>query len=115
MAVHVCRDLAARNILVSRDNIAKVSDFRLARERDYDHEGVEIPIKWTALEAIESGVSINKSVSSVCVCMCVHVCVHTMSCVCVRTCMHMCMINLLYLCNTFVLHRYNKEYCTYIT
>ena len=37
--------------------MAKVSDFGLARERDYDHKGVKIPIKWTAPEAIESGVS----------------------------------------------------------
>jgi c-src tyrosine kinase len=57
----VHRDLAARNILVSAENVAKVSDFSLARERDYDHKGVKIPIKWTAPEAIESGEFSNKS------------------------------------------------------
>ena len=49
---------------MSGDNIAKVSDFRLTRERDYGTKDVKIPIKWTAPEAIKSGVSINRSVSS---------------------------------------------------
>ena len=55
-------------------NIAKVSDFRLARERDYDHKGVKIPIKWTAPEAIESGVSTNRLKCQYCVCVCTCVC-----------------------------------------
>ena len=51
------RNLAARNILVSEDIVAKVSDFALTRESDYDTKGFTLPIKWTAPEAIEFAVS----------------------------------------------------------
>ena len=48
-------DLAARNVLVGDNNIAKVADFGLARvivENEYTaHEGAKFPIKWTAPEA----------------------------------------------------------------
>uniref|UniRef100_A0A8C6UJT4 Tyrosine-protein kinase n=1 Tax=Neogobius melanostomus TaxID=47308 RepID=A0A8C6UJT4_9GOBI len=48
----VHRDLAARNVLVSDDNIAKVSDFGLAKEASSVQDTAKLPIKWTAPEAI---------------------------------------------------------------
>ena len=56
-AYYVCRDLAARNILVAGNNTAKVSDFHLARDQMLDSHDEIIPVKWTAPEAIE-GVSV---------------------------------------------------------
>ena len=48
-------DLAARNVLVGKNNIVKVADFGLARliaNNEYSApEGTKIPIKWTAPEA----------------------------------------------------------------
>ncbi|XP_019855444.1 PREDICTED: uncharacterized protein LOC109584225 [Amphimedon queenslandica] len=54
----VHRDLAARNILVTHDNICKISDFGMSRdltETDYytASEGGLIPVKWTAPEALK--------------------------------------------------------------
>ncbi|XP_073242312.1 tyrosine-protein kinase CSK-like [Porites lutea] len=49
----VHRDLAARNVLVHDDGTAKVSDFGLAREANFNLEGGKFPIKWTAPEAIK--------------------------------------------------------------
>lgn len=51
----VHRDLAARNVLVHEDDTAKVSDFGLAREANFNLEGGKFPIKWTAPEAIKHG------------------------------------------------------------
>ncbi|XP_071952478.1 tyrosine-protein kinase CSK-like [Antedon mediterranea] len=48
----VHRDLAARNILISEDDVAKVSDFGLARDVNLNTEVGKIPIKWTAPEAL---------------------------------------------------------------
>ncbi|XP_063955968.1 tyrosine-protein kinase CSK-like [Lytechinus pictus] len=48
----VHRDLAARNILVSEQDIAKVSDFGLSQEATLNQEGGKFPIKWTAPEAL---------------------------------------------------------------
>ena len=53
----VCRDLAARNVLISEDNIAKVSDFGLTREVFSKSEGTKLPVKWTAPEALRENVS----------------------------------------------------------
>jgi serine/threonine protein kinase len=54
----VHRDLAARNVLISEDCIAKVADFGLAREECYYSTDMgKLPIKWTAPEALKSGVS----------------------------------------------------------
>ncbi|CAF1122630.1 unnamed protein product [Adineta steineri] len=54
---YVHRDLAARNILVNKDLICKVADFGLSREIDeaesYTTKGGKIPIRWTAMEAID--------------------------------------------------------------
>ena len=52
------RDVAARNILVSGENIAKVSNFSLTGESGSGHQGDKISMQWMALEAIELGVSI---------------------------------------------------------
>ena len=54
------RDLAARNILISEKNTAKVSNFELARDATYNDVGSKLPIKWTAPEAIYDGVSGSK-------------------------------------------------------
>ncbi|KFW76211.1 Tyrosine-protein kinase CSK, partial [Manacus vitellinus] len=48
----VHRDLAARNVLVSEDNIAKVSDFGLTKEASSTQHRGKLPVKWTAPEAL---------------------------------------------------------------
>ncbi|CAF0874300.1 unnamed protein product [Didymodactylos carnosus] len=53
---YVHRDLAARNILVNKDLVCKVADFGLSREVDgdtYTTRGGKIPVRWTAIEAID--------------------------------------------------------------
>jgi len=51
------RDLAARNVLVNADYSCKVADFGLSREggeeSEYVSQGGEIPVRWTAIEALE--------------------------------------------------------------
>ena len=59
LLLSVIRDLAARNVLISDDNIAKVSDFGLARETKYVQEGGKFPIKWTSPEALRKSVCIT--------------------------------------------------------
>ncbi len=52
------RDLAARNCLVGQDNIVKISDFGMSREEEeyIVSDGMkQIPIKWTAPEALNFG------------------------------------------------------------
>ncbi|KAI6652241.1 Tyrosine-protein kinase CSK [Oopsacas minuta] len=50
----VHRDLAARNVLVAEDNSAKVADFGLARPELFKADFVSnVPIKWTAPEALK--------------------------------------------------------------
>ncbi|XP_059496208.1 tyrosine-protein kinase CSK isoform X1 [Stegostoma tigrinum] len=49
----VHRDLAARNVLVSEDNIAKVSDFGLTKEASSMQDTGKLPVKWTAPEALK--------------------------------------------------------------
>ncbi|XP_059053619.1 tyrosine-protein kinase Fer isoform X1 [Achroia grisella] len=52
------RDLAARNCLVGEENIVKISDFGMSREEEeYIVSGgmKQIPIKWTAPEALNFG------------------------------------------------------------
>ncbi|XP_077296884.1 tyrosine-protein kinase Fer isoform X2 [Arctopsyche grandis] len=52
------RDLAARNCLVGKDHIVKISDFGMSREEEeYIVSGgmKQIPIKWTAPEALNFG------------------------------------------------------------
>lgn len=53
----VHRDLAARNVLVSDDNIAKVSDFGLTKEASSIQDTAKLPVKWTAPEALREKVS----------------------------------------------------------
>uniref|UniRef100_A0A4W5N9K4 Ephrin type-A receptor 7 n=1 Tax=Hucho hucho TaxID=62062 RepID=A0A4W5N9K4_9TELE len=56
---YVHRDLAARNVLVNSNLVCKVSDFGLSRVIDDDPEAVytttggKIPVRWTAMEAIQ--------------------------------------------------------------
>lgn len=58
----VHRDLAASNVLISKESIAKVSDFGLAKKiMDDTRNGVRIRIKWTAPEAIRDRLYSNKS------------------------------------------------------
>ncbi|XP_015250984.1 tyrosine-protein kinase Fer [Cyprinodon tularosa] len=53
------RDLAARNCLVGESNVLKISDFGMSRQEDdgvYSSSGLkQIPIKWTAPEALNYG------------------------------------------------------------
>ncbi|KAK2920248.1 tyrosine-protein kinase Fes/Fps isoform X2 [Channa argus] len=54
------RDLAARNCLVAEHNVVKISDFGMSRQQDdgiYSAEGSlrQIPVKWTAPEALNYG------------------------------------------------------------
>lgn len=52
------RDLAARNCLIATQNVVKISDFGMSREEEeYTvSEGMkQIPIKWTAPEALNYG------------------------------------------------------------
>ena len=54
------RDLAARNCLVAENNLVKISDFGMSRQQDdgvYSTEGGlrQIPVKWTAPEALNYG------------------------------------------------------------
>ena len=51
------RDLAARNVLISDENIAKVSDFGLTKDVFTNSEGAKLPVKWTAPEALRENVS----------------------------------------------------------
>ncbi|XP_071844253.1 tyrosine-protein kinase CSK-like [Apostichopus japonicus] len=50
----VHRDLAARNILISEEDRAKVSDFGLTAAEEHNQYGKELPIRWTAPEALDS-------------------------------------------------------------
>ncbi|XP_047100645.1 tyrosine-protein kinase Fer-like [Schistocerca piceifrons] len=57
---HNCihRDLAARNCLIGQNNIVKISDFGMSREEEeyIVSDGMkQIPIKWTAPEALNFG------------------------------------------------------------
>eukprot|EP00042_Codosiga_hollandica_P044404 m.436760 g.436760 ORF g.436760 m.436760 type:complete len:764 (-) comp56777_c0_seq4:1124-3415(-) len=60
-------DLAARNVLLTGNNIAKVADFGLTRPLTpgLDHfvlkGGLKLPVKWMALEALEGFVFSEKS------------------------------------------------------
>ncbi|CAG2118637.1 unnamed protein product, partial [Medioppia subpectinata] len=55
------RDLAARNCLIGADNGVKISDFGMSREANVEQEYTvsngmkQIPIKWTAPEALNYG------------------------------------------------------------
>ena len=55
---HHYRDLAARNCLVTSDLVVKISDFGMSRDQEFyqvSHGMKQIPIKWTAPEALNYG------------------------------------------------------------
>jgi serine/threonine protein kinase len=61
--VIIFRDLAARNCLVDSDATVKISDFGMSREeQEYVVSGglKQIPIKWTAPEALNYGISLSQ-------------------------------------------------------
>lgn len=53
------RDLAARNCLITLDKMVKIGDFGMSRETPQEYtvsNGMkQIPIKWTAPEALNYG------------------------------------------------------------
>lgn len=57
------RDLAARNVLVSEDNVAKVSDFGLTKEVSSTQDTAKLPVKWTAPEALREKVRTDATLS----------------------------------------------------
>lgn len=57
----VHRDLASRNVLLSDELVAKVSDFGLAREGVTRSDSQKLPVKWTAPEALKENKFSNKS------------------------------------------------------
>lgn len=59
------RDLAARNVLVSEDNVAKVSDFGLTKEVSSTQDTAKLPVKWTAPEALREKVRTDAMLSGV--------------------------------------------------
>lgn len=65
----VHRDLAARNVLVSEDNVAKVSDFGLTKEASSTQDTGKLPVKWTAPEALREKVSKGPGVTPLLSCL----------------------------------------------
>ncbi|XP_070550583.1 tyrosine kinase receptor Cad96Ca-like [Ptychodera flava] len=60
------RDLAARKVLLDKQNICKISNFRLTREVDNKHQKdckikSNLPVPWIALESIRNGIFTTKS------------------------------------------------------
>jgi len=54
--------LTALNVLVDKDDVAKVAHFGLAKEAELGGtESGKLPIKWTAPEVIRNKVSTSKS------------------------------------------------------
>ncbi|XP_050417001.1 vascular endothelial growth factor receptor 1 isoform X1 [Patella vulgata] len=63
---YIHRDLAARNVLLSEDNVIKISDFGLAKDcyknMEYKKKGDgPVPVKWMALESLTHKLYTTKS------------------------------------------------------
>ena len=64
---YIHRDLAARNILLDSNFAAKIADFGLSKEVDDNSEyyranmNAVVPIRWTAIEALEDNRFTTKS------------------------------------------------------
>lgn len=56
---YIHRDIAARNILLTSDFMAKIADFGLCRYSDDQlytiYHDIQLPVKWLAPEAMETG------------------------------------------------------------
>ncbi|XP_070563374.1 fibroblast growth factor receptor 3-like [Ptychodera flava] len=64
----VHRDIAARNILISFDDVAKIADFGLSRDvyqkgqyQRHPTGGMLVPVRWMAPEALSAGVYSHES------------------------------------------------------
>ncbi len=99
----VHRDIAARNILVSSERRCKVADFGLARDTDesdyYRSRSGQMPVRWSAPEALEERKVCSCLRLSVSVCMCVCVCVCL--CLCLRPCVCVCVCSCAVVCACF--------------
>jgi serine/threonine protein kinase len=58
----ILRDVAARNVLLDKENICKISDFGLCRNASdrtadnqlYTSKGGKLPVRWMALESLKA-------------------------------------------------------------
>ncbi|KAF7645839.1 hypothetical protein LDENG_00197570 [Lucifuga dentata] len=57
----VHRDLAARNCMLDESYTVKVADFGLARDVVHNKSGVKLPVKWMALESLQTHKFTTKS------------------------------------------------------
>ncbi|KAH8267462.1 hypothetical protein KR018_005349, partial [Drosophila ironensis] len=61
-ARYICRDLAARNVLIDSNKTLKISDFGLSRHGVYTNTKTrKLPLRWLSIEAIRDNVYSSKS------------------------------------------------------
>jgi serine/threonine protein kinase len=54
---HIHRDVAARNVLLDKNNVCKISDFGLCRTANnqlYISKGGRLPFRWMAIESLKN-------------------------------------------------------------